>query len=283
MFKTNSKVRIGSINSKNIPKRENGDNYYYVVNFEQTNEKECREFDKTNDAIYSKYLSIYNKIEKQLENCPFNLDKKPTPPKKPNNYEKLIKWRENNIEKNVRIQSLSLLYLISKNYKISLNYEEERISPHEVIKIANTISNNNLDLIIKEGELFQNELEEFFKYKDKMEKEKQNNNNLDNQEEIHINHVSEENLNFGFSGNRQVWNENNSHIQYNTNRESYVYPSIQNNNRESYIYPNINSNNDNNINTNYENVVNAIPSAPLPPQYEGNLDCNSNSNNETKI
>ena len=60
--KKNSTIRTGSFSSKQIPVRDNGDNYYYVEEFEQTTEKECKEYDKLNHLIYQKYVTIYDKI-----------------------------------------------------------------------------------------------------------------------------------------------------------------------------------------------------------------------------
>ena len=132
---TNSKVKVG-YSSKSIPIRNNGDNYYYVTNFEQTTEKECKEFDRINRNIYEKYLNIYKKIKKQLQNCPFQLDNKPKPPEPPTNLERLINWRQNNIEKNVRLQTISVLYLLYKNFDISLNYNQKGILPCDIIEVA---------------------------------------------------------------------------------------------------------------------------------------------------
>ena len=147
----NSKVRVTSIKSKSIPIRENGDNYYYVTNYEQTDEKECKDFDKMNRLIYEKYLNTYSKIEKQIENCPFQLDKKPPPPEPPTNLERLIRWKQNNIEKNVRLQSVSLLYLLNKKMKISIDYTNDGILPYEIIDRAKYESNNDINLMIKES------------------------------------------------------------------------------------------------------------------------------------
>ena len=64
MFRRNSKnstIKVKNFKSKDIPIRENGDNYYYVENYEQTTDKECKEFDKINQLIYQKYIGIYNK------------------------------------------------------------------------------------------------------------------------------------------------------------------------------------------------------------------------------
>ena len=75
--KDNTKIRTGSFTLKTIPVRENGDNYYYIENFEQANEKQCKEYDKLNQLIFQKYNGIYDKISNKIGNCPFKLDKKP--------------------------------------------------------------------------------------------------------------------------------------------------------------------------------------------------------------
>jgi hypothetical protein len=150
---SNTKIKVGC-SSKSIPIRDNGDNYYYVTNFEQTTEKECKDFDKTNRNIYEKYLSIYKKIEKQIENCPFRIDKKPMPPEAPTNLERLINWRQNNIEKNVRLQTISILFLLNRNMNISLDYSNNGILPCDTIDVASRESGNNLELMIKESEHF---------------------------------------------------------------------------------------------------------------------------------
>ena len=157
--KQNNKIKTGSFSSKNIPIRENGDNYFYVENFEQTNEKECKEFDKFNQIIYEKYLKIYKRITKQLDDCPFKLDKEPEPPRSPNNYESLIKWRSMNISKNVSHQTICLVYLLSQGiYNISMDFNKEGILPSDIIKKAEQKSNNDIELMKQEGYKFLNKM-----------------------------------------------------------------------------------------------------------------------------
>ena len=160
MFNRNSIIRSrrGSVSIKNPPQRFDGDNYFYITNFEQTTEKECREYDKTNQNIYHKYIVSYEKIAKQIQDLPFSLDRSPQPPKKPNNYERLLKWREMNVTKNVRLQTISTLYLLSKGYIFSLDCSNDDLGPHEIIKSANDISDNNLTLMIDEANQYQNNL-----------------------------------------------------------------------------------------------------------------------------
>lgn len=193
----NSKIKVSSMSSKAIPIRENGDNYFYVTHFEQTTEKECKEFDKTNRLIYEKYLSTYSKIKKQLENCPFQLDKEPPAPEYPPNLERLIRWRQNNIEKNVRLQSISLIYLLSKNLKISIDYKTDGILPFEIIDRAKIESNNDMELMIKESN----------EYLEKMNNE-------------------EEPIPFGF-----INNDNSTSTDTVPDTSSNLYPVINNNNK----------------------------------------------------
>ena len=149
--KDNTKIRTGSFTLKSIPVRENGDNYYYIENFEQANEKQCKEYDKLNQLIFQKYNGIYDKISNKIGDCPFKLDKKPDPPKTPNNYESLIKWRAMNSLKNVSQQTIATLYLLKHDFNISLDFYKEGIKPSEIIDIALKQTNNNLELMKSEG------------------------------------------------------------------------------------------------------------------------------------
>ena len=199
---SNIKIKINTLNSKNIPIRDNGDNYYYVTNFEQTTEKECKEFDKTNRIIYEKYVSTYKKIEKQLENCPFKLDKSPQPPESPTNLERFVNWKRNNIERNVRLQTISVIYLLSKNYNISLNHSDDGVLPYNIINEANRESGNNLELMIEESNYYL-ELKKNTKY-------------IKNETRESSTDDDEENNSYGFNNK----NNNNSNIN--------LYPNIIN-------------------------------------------------------
>ena len=151
----NNKIKTGSFRTKTIPVRDNGDNYFYIENFEQTNEKECQEYDKYNQKIYQKYIKMYEKISKTLDDCPFKLDRKPQPPKKPNNYEGLIKWRSMNISKNVSHQTICVLYLLSKGlYNLSLDFNTEGILPGDICDVAKKESNNNMEFMKHEAYKF---------------------------------------------------------------------------------------------------------------------------------
>tara|TARA_B110001469_G_C9625389_1_gene312161 strand:+ start:63 stop:1085 length:1023 start_codon:yes stop_codon:yes gene_type:complete len=149
--KDNTKIRTSSFKLKSIPVRENGDNYYYIENFEQATDKQCKEYDKLNQLIFQKYNSIYDKISNKIGDCPFKLDKKPEHPKSPNNYESLLKWKAMNSVRNVSQQTMSTLYLLKHNFKISLDFDKEGIKPSEIIDVALKEANNDLELIKREG------------------------------------------------------------------------------------------------------------------------------------
>ena len=149
--KDNTKVRTSSFRLKSIPVRENGDNYYYIENFEQATDKQCKEYDKLNQLIFQKYNGIYDKISNKIGDCPFKLDKKPEPPKSPNNYESLLKWRAMNTSENVSHQTIATLYLLKHKFILSLDFDKEGIKPSEIIDIALKETNNDMELMKSEG------------------------------------------------------------------------------------------------------------------------------------
>lgn len=122
--------------SKKIPDRTNGDQYYYVHEFEQADEKLCIQYDKRNEEIYQKNLKIFNDINKKLINTPFNIDNKPEPPKRPTNYERLHLWKKRNIKISAHNQTIAVLYLMANNINIKLNDYDNGVEPFEAVNIA---------------------------------------------------------------------------------------------------------------------------------------------------
>lgn len=145
MFHNNTVVKkLSSLSfrkKKNTPDRSNGDQYFYITNFEQTSEKECLEFDKLNEQIYYNNLKLFNDTNKKLANTPFKLMENPHPPSRPNNYERLYLWRQRNIKLSVHDQSLAIVYLLSKGINIKFpDSKDDGIEPFEAIKVAETIA-----------------------------------------------------------------------------------------------------------------------------------------------
>lgn len=139
-------------NKKNIPDRTNGDQYYYIHEFEQADEKICISYDKRNEEIYQKNLKLYNDINKKLVNTPFNIDNKPEPPKRPSNYERLHLWKKRNVKISAHHQSLAILYLLSNNINIKVDDYSNGVEPFEAVNIAEKLSidkNENMANVVK--------------------------------------------------------------------------------------------------------------------------------------
>ena len=133
-----------SIKPKHLPNRSNGDQYFYIDDFNQVNEKDCMQYDKMNDKIYLEQLKMFNQIIKKIKMSNIRIIEQPPPPNRPNNYEKLILWRKRHERLSVEDQTISILYLLSKNIKIKLpNIYEDGIEPYEAIKQSNQLSNKS--------------------------------------------------------------------------------------------------------------------------------------------
>lgn len=137
-----------------IPDRSNGDQYYYIHNFSQVNDKDCLKFDTENDKIYRHHLKLFNKTNEKLETLrsPMRIDNKPSPPPRPNNYERLCEWRRQNVKYSAHDQSLSLLYLIAKGHYIKFPSSKVLgIQPYQTIKEANkiaSISDESMEYVV---------------------------------------------------------------------------------------------------------------------------------------
>ena len=130
-----------SIKSKNLPNRSNGDQYFYINDFNQVNEKDCIQYDKINEKIYLEQLKMFNQIIKKIKLTNIQMMEQPPPPNRPNNYEKLMLWKKRNERLSVEDQTVSILYLLSKNLKIKLpNMYDDGIEPYKAIKQSNEIA-----------------------------------------------------------------------------------------------------------------------------------------------
>ena len=157
-------------NKKNIiPDRTNGDQYYYIHEFEQADDKICIQYDKRNEEIYQKNLKLFNNINKKLVNTPFNIDNKPAPPKRPSNYERLHLWKKRNIKISAHNQSVSILYLLANNINIKIDDKNNGVEPYEAVSIAEKMAidkNENMSNVVKSFlERFNLQNDVFNKYK----------------------------------------------------------------------------------------------------------------------
>ena len=147
----NIRSKLSLRRNRQLPDRSNGDQYFYTTNFEQATDKSCMDLDKLNEKIYINNIKVYNKTNKQLEKMPFKLEKQPDGPPRPNNYENLLLWRQRNVKKNVQDQSVAIMYLLSKGYRIKYPISKQNgIEPYLAIKIAGQIAKKTDENIMNE-------------------------------------------------------------------------------------------------------------------------------------
>jgi hypothetical protein len=129
--------------------------YQYIEDFDKVNEDECISLDKKNTEIYKKNCELYKhlleKIKKQ--NALFKIENPPSPPLQPNNHSKYITYKLKNSEKNVRLQTFAVLYLIENGYSITYNKNEYSDSfdfePYEAIEICEKKFDEKIENIFK--------------------------------------------------------------------------------------------------------------------------------------
>ena len=246
--------------NKSVQNRPNGDQYYYIHEFEQADEKTCIRFDKKNEEIYQKNLKLFNDINKKLINTPFNINNKPEPPKRPSNYERLHLWKKRNIKISAHNQTLAILYLMANNMNIKLDEYSNGVEPFEAVNFAEKISmdkNENIINVVKNFlPYLQLNNDTFNKYK---ESDKMYNIEYTISEQKSLKKIiSSENI-YGFPNNKVINDSNNYTYNIRNSIRSNIYPELPNN---PYIQP---------------------PSAPPPILSDVNNSNNHNSNNRTRF
>jgi len=127
--------------------------YCYIENFEFTSEEECIKIDNENLNLYRKNKSLYDEMSKKIEikNALFKIEKPPSPPLEPNNYEKFIKYRQRNISRNVRLQTFAVQKLLEKGYKLHFdtidNKTEIDFEPFQAIELLEKIEDDTIENI----------------------------------------------------------------------------------------------------------------------------------------
>lgn len=238
-------------NKKTTPDRTNGDQYYYIHEFEQASEKLCIQYDKRNEEIYQKNLKLYNDINKKLFNTPFNIDNKPEPPKRPSNYDRLHIWKKRNVKISAHNQSIAILYLLANNINIKIDDFCNGVEPFEAVNIAEKLSIDKNENMINSVKSFLHNInldsDIFNKYK--------KNNNI---------------YNIEYSFDKLQTNISTSNLTCSNPEHHNVNDKINNFNRKSF-YPTIPMGNT----FNYPNIPS--PSAPPtvssePSIYENNTE-----------
>lgn len=150
-----SRRKRSSINLNSI-------NYETLIICNNTLEKNCIKADDNNNKLYLKAMKAlckqHNKLRKSKINIDINIDKPPTP----SNFDRLIKYKKNNILKPSYKQSESTIFLYQKGYILNQDYDacdaiqfaknlkkKERQSRKVSKKKINIKSSVNDDLVIE--------------------------------------------------------------------------------------------------------------------------------------
>jgi hypothetical protein len=129
--------------------------YCYIENFDFTTEEECIKIDNENLNLYRKNKQLYDDMTKKIEikNALFKLEKAPNPPLEPNNYEKLIKYKQRNIIRNVKLQTFAVQKLLEKGYKLYFDYIDNKteldFEPFQAIELLEKIEDDIIENIYK--------------------------------------------------------------------------------------------------------------------------------------
>lgn len=156
-----SRRKLPSFSLKKKPKKTDiveevikDTDYHYINDFDDIDEKTCIHYDKRNQEIYDKNLKFYTECKEYLETkkANFSLKESPKPPRKPSNHQLYVDFKKKNVKVNCIDQSLAIVYLLNKGYKIitDSDYVTEDImidnfcfEPHMAIELANNISHKN--------------------------------------------------------------------------------------------------------------------------------------------
>ena len=159
--------------------------YHYVQDFENTTEKQCKRYDKDNDAIYERNFALYTKTKKFLEknNAIFKMEGPPVQPRVPSNYELYVIHQHRNSLTNNKIQTMAILFLLQRNYKLVIdpsvefipkvmNKENKFFEPYMAIDLACSLNKNFIKEVSKYYEMNGQRLEspELLSIEEKIEK-----------------------------------------------------------------------------------------------------------------
>jgi hypothetical protein len=140
--------------------------YFYIQDYENTNERFCKKCDKNNDMIYARNMTLYTRTKKFLEknNAIFKMEGPPDPPRVPSNYELFVIHKNRNSHTNNKIQTMAILYLLQQGYKLVidpaiefipkvLNRENKLFEPYMAIGLASAVNKNFIKQVAKYYEM----------------------------------------------------------------------------------------------------------------------------------
>ena len=137
--------------------KKQSDTYHLVVNFEETNKKECAKMDKKNQKIYQELIARAQKAEKTVKNSVLSFNVEVPPPPQPSNQDRYILWKKRNVKKPVIEQSEAIEFLNNKQYKLNEDYEAyQAIDLAKEIKRSEGIPINSEDTTTHFDKVFSN-------------------------------------------------------------------------------------------------------------------------------
>ena len=89
----------------------------------KTTEQKCIKTDNDNLKLYQKTIKNINKNSKRLKKSNINIEINVEEPPKPSNYDRLIIYRKNNINKPCYKQSIATIFLYNKGYILDKDYQ----------------------------------------------------------------------------------------------------------------------------------------------------------------
>lgn len=97
-------------------------------------DKKCKQYDIYNENVFKKNTKLYQEISQKIEGSILQLKSKPNNLPVPNNYERLMLYRQRNQPVNALHQTCAIIYLLQHNYL--LVDDLTKINPDE-IKVSN--------------------------------------------------------------------------------------------------------------------------------------------------
>lgn len=104
-----------SLRSEGAPK-----SYKYMNDYNNTSFKKCKQADEENEYVFSKNIKLYNRTSLKLtkKNAIFGISQPPPRPRAPSNTEIFEIFQRRKRETNNKDQTLAVLYLIRRGYKL---------------------------------------------------------------------------------------------------------------------------------------------------------------------
>ena len=159
-------VRSGNKNSKI--------NYNIININDSVKEKTCIQADKDNEKKYRQFVEKAQRTSEKWQNTGAKMNLEVPKPPKPNNYERLIEFRQRNVLRPAIEQSKATLYLFKSGYQLGKDYEA-----HQAIDLANSLKNYSKDLKKQKTEQRKSKLEDVLNVKNMSLTRNGSNNSFD--------------------------------------------------------------------------------------------------------